>query len=170
MIFVVMGGTCSGKTEFAKRCVELGLNRVITNTTRNRRVDDKEDSYHFLTREEFEQKIKNNEMIEYAEYNDNLYGTSVDSISENCVIILEPNGYRNIKRIFGEKVYGIYLKVSEEERLRRGLLRGDNREVLEKRIIEDRVLFNIDLEQTVDLVLKNVDLKGVSEILANIKK
>ena len=49
MIVTITGGTCSGKTEFAIKCQDFGFDRVITNTTRNRRVDDKDDSYHFLT-------------------------------------------------------------------------------------------------------------------------
>ena len=73
MILVVMGGSCSGKTVFALDCVEYGFPKVITNTTRERRVDDKDDSYHFLTVDEFKAKIDNGEMIEYVKYNDNYY-------------------------------------------------------------------------------------------------
>ena len=63
MILVILGGTCSGKTEFALSCEKYGFPRVITNTTRARRVDDKEDSYHFLTKEEFFEKVENGEII-----------------------------------------------------------------------------------------------------------
>ena len=81
MIVILLGGTCSGKTEFALALKKYGFEKVITNTTRARRVDDNENSYHFLTRDEFMQKIENGEMLEYAEYNGNLYGTSIDSLS-----------------------------------------------------------------------------------------
>ena len=57
MIIIISGGTCSGKTEFALRCQDFGFDRVITNTTRNRRADDREDSYHFLKLEEFKSVI-----------------------------------------------------------------------------------------------------------------
>ena len=69
MILVILGGTCSGKTEFALTCEKYGFPKVITNTTRAKRIDDKDDSYHFLTKEEFFEKVDNGEMIEYAEYN-----------------------------------------------------------------------------------------------------
>lgn len=165
LILVIMGGTCSGKTEFAKKCVEYGYDRVITNTTRQKRVDDSENSYHFLSREEFNKKIEANEMLEYAEYNGNLYGTSIDSITDKCVIVLEPNGFKSLKKIFGKKVLGIYLKTSDEERKKRGLLRGDNVKVLEERIKEDKEIFNEDFEKIVDMTLINAKKEDVGEFL-----
>lgn len=169
MILVLLGGSCSGKTDLAEKCVDLGYERVITNTTRQRRIDDSENSYNFLTKEEFQQKIENNEMIEYAEYNGNLYGTSIDSITEKCVIVLEPNGYKAIKKIYGEKVVGIYLKVSDEERRKRGIFRGDNEEILNKRIQEDKETFNESLEKIVDYTLENYSREQIDNLLKNFK-
>lgn len=54
----------------------------IVDTTRPRR-DYEEDSrdYHFVaSREEMERAIQNHMFIEAGQYNDNLYGTSVDSV------------------------------------------------------------------------------------------
>jgi len=166
MILVVMGGSCSGKTVFALDCVEYGFPKVITNTTRERRIDDKDDSYHFLTVDEFKAKIDNGEMIEYVKYNDNYYGSSVDSLSKNCTIVLEPNGYKALKSLMPDKVVGILLDVSDEERLRRGLLRGDKEETIKARIIEDKELFNEEVKNEVDYIFKDLKLednKGVIE-------
>lgn len=167
MILVILGGTCSGKTEFALTCEKYGFPKVITNTTRERRVDDKDNSYHFLTKEEFFEKVDNGEMIEYAEYNGNYYGTSSDSLSKNCVVVLEPNGLRSLKEKISDGIFSIYLEVSEEERLRRGLLRGDNLEILKSRIKEDEVLFNESLENEVDFVIRNLKREEYSEVIEN---
>lgn len=167
MILVILGGTCSGKTEFALSCEKYGFPKVITNTTRARRVDDKEDSYHFLTKEEFFEKVENGEMIEYAEYNGNYYGTSSDSLSKNCVVVLEPNGLRSLKNKIPDGVFSIYLWVSEEERLRRGLLRGDNPEIIKSRIEEDKVLFNDNLENEVSFVIRDLKREEYSEVIEN---
>lgn len=161
MIIVLLGGTCSGKTEMALHFEKYGFKKVITNTTRSRRIDDTENSYHFLTREEFMKKVENGEMIEYAEYNGNLYGSSIDSFTENCVIVLEPKGYRALKVKKPNEVYGVYLDVPEEIRINRGIARGDKREVIEKRIIEDRDLFDESLKSEVNVILKHI---GLSEI------
>ena len=64
MILVIMGGSCSGKTEFSLACEKYGFKKVITNTTRKRRIDDSENAYHFLMVEEFFNKVNNGEMIE----------------------------------------------------------------------------------------------------------
>ena len=166
MIVVLLGGTCAGKTELALKFRNNGFEKVITNTTRNRRVDDSENSYHFLTKEQFFEKVNNGEMIEYAEYNGNYYGTSVDSLSENCVIVLEPNGLKAIKEKLGSSVYSIYLDVPDEIRLQRGLSRGDDEGVLRKRIEEDRELFSILNEGNCDLIIKgNNSLERLENII-----
>lgn len=165
MIIVVLGGTCSGKTKFAEKCEKIGFEKVITNTTRSRREDDLENSYHFLTKAEFNRKIENGEMLEYAEYNGNLYGTSVDSITKNCIIVLEPNGFRSLKRIFKDKVYSIFLKVSDEERYKRGLSRNDNIAILKERILNDKYIFDENLEKEVDLVLTDTSYCNMDGII-----
>ena len=167
MILVILGGTCSGKTEFALSCEKYGFPKVITNTTRARRVDDKKDSYHFLTKEKFFEKVENGEMIEYTEYNGNYYGVSMDSLSDNCVVVLEPNGLRSLKEKLPECVFSIYLWVSEEERYKRGLLRGDNPETIKSRIKEDKKLFNADLEDEVNFVIRNLKREEYSEVIEN---
>ena len=56
----------------------------VTDTTRERRdyeVDGRD--YHFVTsREEMERSIQNHMFIEAGQYNENLYGTSVQSVKE----------------------------------------------------------------------------------------
>lgn len=166
MIVTITGGTCSGKTEFAIKCQDFGFDRVITNTTRNRRSDDKDDSYHFLTIEQFNKKIDDGDMIEYIEYNGNYYGCSVDSLTDDCVVVLEPNGVRALKEKFGDKVISVYLKVSEEERLKRGLLRGDKEEIIRQRIEEDKVLFNENFEKEVDIVFIDMEKDDIYNMIS----
>ena len=167
MVIVVLGGTCSGKTEFALACEKFGFPKVITNTTRARRIDDNENSYHFLTKEEFMQKIDNGEMLEYAEYNGNLYGTSIDSLSKNCVIVLEPKGLRSFERIMGDRIYSIFLDVSDEERLRRGIARGDSLEVLNSRMEEEKTLFTDDVKRSVDFLIRDLKREEIDILIEN---
>ena len=167
MVVVVLGGTCSGKTEFALACEKYGFPKVITNTTRARRIDDKDNSYHFLTREEFNQKIIDGEMLEFAEYNGNLYGTSIDSISDNCVIVLEPNGLKSFKKHLGDKVYSIFLDVSDEERMRRGIARGDDPNVIKSRIEEEKKLFTDGLKMSVDFLIRDLKREDIDIVIEN---
>jgi len=167
LILVILGGTCSGKTEFALACEKFGFPKVITNTTREKRIDDKENSYHFLSKEQFLDKIANGEMLEYAEYNGNLYGTSMDSLSDNCVIVLEPNGLESFKRILGDRVYSIFLDVSDEERIKRGIARGDNIEILNARVEEEKELFTEKVKNSVDFLIRDLRREEIDEVIEN---
>ena len=167
MIIVILGGSCSGKTEFALELEKYGFPKIITNTTRNRRVDDNDNSYHFLTKDEFFEKVNNGEMLEYAEYNGNFYGTSIDSLSKNCVIVLEPNGLKSFKSKLGDKVYSILLDVSDEERYRRGIARGDNPEIIKSRIEEDKVLFTEKVKMSADFLIRDLKREEIKDVIEN---
>lgn len=165
MILVIMGGTNSGKNYFSKKCEKYGFERVITNTTRPRRKDDKENAYHFLTKEEFMGKLEKGLMLEYTKYNDNYYGVSIDSLSKNCVVILDPNGYRVLKEKLGSQVYGIFLDIPEEVRFNRGLARGDDISTLVKRLEEDKLLFTDAFKKSVSFVVSEKMEQDADELL-----
>lgn len=167
MILVILGGTCSGKTTFASLCEKYGFPRVITNTTRSRRVDDLENSYNFLSVEEFEYRILKGNMIEYTKYNGNYYGLSKDSITKNCCVVLDPRGYYSLKREYGDLVYGIYLDIPYNVRLERGISRGDDLETLKSRLSGDEKLFDSRLKDSVNYIIHYEMLKDSEEILRN---
>jgi guanylate kinase len=86
------------------------VNRVITTTTRQMRVGETDGSpYYFISREEFENKIKNNEMVEWAEeYNNNLYGVTqkeldrVNGLPGVGTWKIEYKGVMSAKKLFPE--------------------------------------------------------------------
>lgn len=165
MILVIMGGTNSGKNYFSKKCEKYGFSRVITNTTRPRRIDDAENAYHFLTEEEFKEKLNRGLMLEYTVYNGNYYGVSIDSLSKNCVVILDPFGYYVLKEKMGNSVYGIYLDIPEEIRFNRGLARGDDVSILVKRLEEDKKLFNDTFKKSVSFIVSEKMEQDADELL-----
>ena len=78
MLIVLTGKTASGKDTIASRLLSKYsyLKRVVTTTSRSLRSGEKEGiDYFFLTKEDFENKIKQNEFAEYVEYGGNFYGT-----------------------------------------------------------------------------------------------
>lgn len=53
----------------------------VSHTTRNPRKEDTEGyTYHFISKQQFEEEIKNNMFYEYAKYNDNYYGTNKNQV------------------------------------------------------------------------------------------
>lgn len=98
----IIGFPGVGKTALVNDLTKFSpgnYNRVITATTRSVRENevDKID-YHFMSKEDFEIKVKNKEFIEHAKYNGFLYGTPTSSFSDKKInlVVLEPSGIMNL--------------------------------------------------------------------------
>lgn len=70
----------------------------VLDTTRSPRPGEENGvQYHFVSREEFVDLIKQNKFIEYAEFSGNLYGTSIDAVKsvlnqgKICILDIELN-------------------------------------------------------------------------------
>ena len=77
-LLVISGPSGVGKGTIVKQVILNDVNTIlsISSTTRNPRPGETDGKdYYFLTKNEFENKIKNNEFAEYACYADNYYGT-----------------------------------------------------------------------------------------------
>ena len=163
-MLVLVGKSASGKTEAAKLLVtKYQMEKLITCTTRAKRAGEQNDiDYHFLTEEQFLEKIQNDEFIEYQRYNNCYYGSLKSDVSDNKVIILEPLGIQKYKEQ-GIPFYAIYLDIDKETRFNRMLKRGDGKEKAEERIINDDLVFGFDLLEIADLVISDSNL-SIEEI------
>ena len=81
---IVVGKTCTGKDTLVREIKNMFTTSIIEMkncTTRPKRTD-KEDTYIFLTHEEFTKKFFNDEFIEVKDYNNWFYGTLKSEIVE----------------------------------------------------------------------------------------
>ena len=100
------------------------------------------DHYHFISKEEFEEKIRKGDFYEYDLHHGNYYGTSRElmnnKIKEGKIIVkdIEVNGTENLLKILGNdtRIVTIFLKVGKEELKRRLIERGDNIQDIEVRL------------------------------------
>ena len=97
--------------------------------------------YYFTSREDFEKRIKNQEFIEYASYNDNYYGTLKKEVQDrldngkNVICEIEVQGAMQIKKLFTNSLLIYILPPSFEELKNRLIHRNtDDIETIEKRI------------------------------------
>ncbi|NJK47765.1 guanylate kinase [Candidatus Gracilibacteria bacterium] len=143
-IIVLTGPSGVGKGTLVKlllaRHPELYLS--ISATTRNPRpgeIDGKH--YYFVTKEEFEQTIETGQLLEWAEYAGNYYGTPRDRVQEqidrgrSVLLEIEVVGARQIKQAFPQTLCIFILppSVSELERRLRG--RGkDSEDAIARRL------------------------------------
>jgi guanylate kinase len=154
-MIIIVGASASGKTDIAKILVnEYGFSRVVTSTTREKRPQELNDvDYHFLTFAQFQEKLSNNEFIEYTQYNKNYYGTLISDAKEDSIFVLNPDGanalyrkYKNIAKIF-------YLKTSKEIRTKRMISRGDSLAEVQIRIENDDLVFAKEKLDNIDYII-----------------
>lgn len=91
------------------------LQKSISLTTRSIRENETDGKdYYFISVPEFQKMIDNGEVLEYAQYGSNLYGTPkgpVDkwlSEGKNVILKIEVQGAENIKKLYPDSV-GIFL-------------------------------------------------------------
>lgn len=122
----------AGKSSFVEKiCQEDDrLVDTVTYTTRGMRKGESEGQpYHFVSREEFELKIKDNFFIEWAVVHNNLYGTPIyqiqDAWSENKCIIMDVDvqGAKTFKEKFPSAKTFFILPPSIDELRRRIVIR-----------------------------------------------
>ncbi len=95
--------------------------------------------YHFLSREVFEKKIAEKEVLEYTEYCGNYYGTLRKSVNDlieqgkDAILKIEVEGAMNIRRLFPEACLVFILPPSWEVLEKRLRDRGTE---TEEKIIE----------------------------------
>jgi guanylate kinase len=113
-LFVLVGPSGVGKGTVLKKVFENLNNLVysISVTTRPIRPGEKESvNYFFRTRDEFHQLVSNNELLEWAEFVGNYYGTPKNYVDEqmklgNDVILeIEVEGAKQIKRSMPEATF-----------------------------------------------------------------
>ena len=164
-MLILVGASASGKTEALNYLTQkYGLKKMVTYTTRKPRVNEINGvSYNFVTIDEFEELMDNDEFIETVCYNGNYYGTRKSDMDDDKVVILEPNGLKSFTNEMKNKVISIFLNVSEKTRIDRMKKRGDKEEDIKKRIVNDKITFaNVE---SVDYVLENENI--TLEELAN---
>ncbi|WP_195331184.1 guanylate kinase [Leuconostoc lactis] len=172
LLIVLSGPSGVGKGTVRKAIFEeegIDFQYSISATTRQPRVGevDRED-YFFVSREEFEQKIVNGDMLEYAQYVNNYYGTPKSFIDETLAsgrdvfLEIDVQGALQVKSKMPEGIY-IFLTPPDLTNLRERLVgRGtDSQEVIEKRVAaardELKQMINYDYAVENDQVVHAVD-------------
>ena len=96
LLIIISGPSGVGKGTVLKSVFEKDSNLVysVSCTTRSPREGERDGvEYHFITKQQFEDNIKNGKMLEYAVYCDNYYGTSAEYVekqrNEGRDVILE---------------------------------------------------------------------------------
>lgn len=115
IIVVLMGRSGCGKSTNEKLFEDLGYSRIISYTTRPMRVGEQNHvNYHFVSKDEFRELIDRGTFVEWAEYNGNFYGAPKPVGSDKYVAVLETDGFKQFKKMYGTQVCGVYIDTDKD--------------------------------------------------------
>ncbi len=176
ILAVVSGFSGAGKGTLMKALLEKYDNYAlsISATTRNPREGEVHGrEYFFLTVEEFEDLIENDQLIEHARYVSNYYGTPRSYVEEkmaegkDVILEIEIQGALKVKEKFPETLLVFVVPPSAEELKRRLIGRGtETMEVIEQRM--KRATEEAEEMESYDYILVNDDLNKAVEDLHNL--
>ncbi len=149
LLIVLSGPSGVGKGTVRKALFESeghNFTYSISMTTRQPRAGEVDgEDYYFVTREEFEERIKNGKFLEYAEFVGNYYGTPIDKVEENIaagkevVLEIEVEGARQVKQKMSDAVFIFIAPPSFSALHDRLRIRGTERqEVINERLEKAR--------------------------------
>ncbi len=153
IIITLMGKAGAGKdTLLNKICDEHPeYHKIISCTTRPMRENEKNgQDYHFLSHEDFIQKVLNGDMLEATEFNGWHYGTTKSSLIDGINIgVFNPEGYDCLTQfpINDICIIGFYIKCNDKERLLRQLNREQNpnvKEIIRRYNTDEADFFELD--------------------------
>ena len=184
ILVVISGFSGAGKGTVIKKLMreyDGSYALSISATTRAPRPKEKHGvDYFFVTKEEFESMIEKDELVEYAQYVSNYYGTPRKYVEEqllagkNVILEIEIQGALKIKEKFPETTLLFLTAPSAQELQKRLIGRGtESKEVVDARLSRayeeslgvenyDYIVVNDELEECVNCINTIIHNQGAS--------
>lgn len=176
MILVLMGKSCSGKDRISKELIKKhGYKSIVRYTTRPIRKGEKQEiTYHYISEDDFKQKIKDGFFAEWKDYSTNqgawYYGTAyedLDNADEETVIILPPDRYKEVLENIHNNLTAIYVYANNATIKNRLMMRGDDKNEAQRRLEHDNEDFK-GAEMLADKIVYNNDGTDINDVVNKI--
>jgi guanylate kinase len=179
LLVVISGPSGVGKDTLIRRLLDLdrNLRYSVSCTTRPPRPGEVDGvNYTFVTRERFEQQIKEGAFLEYATYDGNLYGTLVERVEiaraagHDIVLKIEVQGAEQVRERAPEGLFIFVVPPSTQELVRRQELRNSESS---ENMASRRKIAEVEMTYAAhyDHVVVNDQLeRAVAEVLALIQE
>lgn len=174
-LIIVSAPSGAGKTTLVKHLLNSGLNLgfSVSATSRPKRTGETDGKdYFFLTTEEFREKIKNGDLLEWEEvYEGSYYGTLKTEVEKllfagkNVIFDVDVVGGLNIKKIYGKRALSVFISPPSIEVLELRLTnRGtDSAATIAHRM--EKARWELDFAPQFDLILINDNLEAAKQLL-----
>jgi len=179
-LVIISGPSGVGKSTICKELVRR-LDNVylsVSTTTRPKKACEQNGrEYWFVSRDEFEKRIKAGEFLEYAEVFGNLYGTPKDKVlqalgqGKTVILEIDVQGAQQVKNLYPQARPIFILPPKQDELARRidGRGRDDQKEV-EKRLAGAGIEIAAGWQYYKDMVINDDLQQAVQEIIEIITK
>lgn len=189
VLLVLAGPAGSGKTTLCERMVQEvpGFSRVVTTTTRAPRPGEVDGvHYHFLSPEQFDEKILDGAFLEWAwVHQKNRYGTLASSVidplsrGQSLIINVDVQGVENFRRaglnnaLLGQRMATVFIHVDIAELQRRMQSRGQDAEAeIARRLetAEQELLEAQKFDFRIESQSRDQDFRALLDILQAVRK
>jgi len=178
-LFVISGPSAVGKTTVVSYLLEKNpeLSRVVTCTTRPMRENEQNGvDYLFLSKNDFQTKIKNNEFAEFSEVYDYYYGVLLEEIknsinkNKTSLLVINWEGFQKLKRAVNDNVTGIFINPPSIDELEKRIRNRntDGEEIIQKRLLAARL--DIAHSKEYDFSVENIEISQAANDISKIIK
>jgi len=197
LIFVISGPSGSGKTTLINALlsdaqIKKGFTRAISFTTRPKRQGEINGrDYFFISKKEFEKKLKEKKILEWTKFLDYYYGTPLSYFQrllkrkKHILMCLDERGALKIKETFPQKTVTIFILPPTvgvlQQRIKKREKRCDRRQLKERIALAKQQLklakaydyrlvnrdFGYSVEQLKKIILKEIEKDGTRTFRKN---
>lgn len=156
----LLGKSCAGKDTIQKELIKMGMESVVSYTTRPPRPGEIDGvAYHFITKEDYIEKAQSNFFAETTSYDVAIgdtwcYGSTIEDLTDEKVAIINPHSLRQLRQISSLNLIAFYITATEEVIWNRLRERGDNLAEAERRFNADNRDF-YGIEKYIDFMFRS---------------
>jgi guanylate kinase len=183
-LVVISGPSGAGKSTICRQMLKrMDAVLSVSATTRAQSAQETDGvDYRFITREEFLDRVKRNEFLEYAEVFGNLYGTPRDTVEQmlnagkTVILEIDVQGGRQVRQNYPDVIL-IFIMPPESGELEKRLngrardsadaakkrLEAAQREIDEAKEFYEYTVVNDDLEKAINEVINIIENKEMTK-------
>lgn len=159
-IYAIIGPHAAGKTAIISKLKAQGIPFIVSHTTRKPHPDEKDGrEYYFVSKENFFKL----DLVEKVTYQGEYYGIAKNELltkmqlSKINTVMVEQSGYKQLKKLLGERLESIYIMVDYVTMVERMLNDKETNDQIKKQLEYTETNGELDNWKLTNHVVKNIN-------------